>query len=348
MHLVAIQAALDEDAYASGRSFADWIDALARRAMAAVPRDGAPVLLAFPEAIGMPLLFTLGGSGRVAGSRDPWQAAWRGFAGRWGEVAAAAWRYRAPGPAALHLARAVAVHGAYVGAFRAAAAATGATVVAGSAFLPDVEEEAARGRHVVSRRVYNVAYTFAPGGALLGRSRKVFLTPGLESRIGLSRGRIDDLGVMLAPCGPLGVAVCLDGWYDGVLAALDARGAQIVVQPSANHASWDRPWPPDPTSTEGEAWLQRGLRAGLQGRVHLRYGLNPMLVGEVFGFAPRGRSSIVANAQAVQHAWAEGRPGVVTLAPTADEAAVVVATVDLPRATAATVADGGRDGRIGP
>jgi predicted amidohydrolase len=329
VHLVAVQAALSEDPYGSAERFAAWTMRLAREAMAGVPEDGGAVLLAFPEAIAMPLLFTLGRAREVAGSGTLAEAARRSLRGHWGEVLAAAWRHRAPGPAAVHLARALEVHEAYVGAFRAVARSTGATVVAGTAFLPEIEVEASRGSQVTGRRVHNVAYSFAPGGALLGRSRKVFLTPGLESHVGLVGGALSDLSVMRAPCGRVGVAVCLDGWHEGVVAALDAQGAEMLVQPSANDAAWTRPWPPDPSVSEGEAWLGRGLRALLQGRVNLRYGLNPMLVGEAFGFAPRGRSSVLANATLVPGPWAEGREGVVALAPDAEREAIVRASVEL-------------------
>ena len=328
VHLVAVQAALSEDVYRSAESFAAWTLRLGRAALAEVPADGAPVLLAYPELLAMPLAFTLGG-GRAEGSATLLEAAWRSLRGGWAAVAAAAWRHRAFGPAAALLARAPAVYDAYVGAFREVARTTGATVVGGSALLPDIDLEAARGRHVTARRVYNVSYTFAPSGALLAPSRKAHLTPGLEARIGLARGRVEDLPVLRTACGPVGVAVCLDGWYQGVVAALDAAGAQVVVQPSANDASWTRPWPPDPSVEEGEAWLGRGLRALLQGRVNVRYGLNPMLVGDAFGFSPRGRSSVLANASLVRHAWAEGREGVVALAPGAEHEAFVVATAEL-------------------
>lgn len=341
VHLVAVQAALREEAYAGPEAFSEWVGALADRALEATPSDGSPVLIAFPEAIGMPLALTLDDPGRVRGSRALTEAVERALRARWREVLTAAWRHRVPGPAAAHLARAETVYDAYVDAFRAAARRTGATVVAGTAFLPDVDEEAARGRHISSRRVYNVAYTFGPGGSFLGRARKAFLTRGLESRVGLSRGRIDDLEVMHTPCGRLGVAVCLDGWYDGVIGRFDGLGAELVVQPSANDASWSRPWPADPQLTEGEAWLARGLRAQLQGRLHLRYGVNPMLVGGVFGFEPRGRSSIVANAALVQHDWVEGQEGVVALADSDRDEAVVAASVELPGGRESSrVADG--------
>lgn len=329
VHLAAVQAALSEEPYRSAEDFAAWIGRLARDAADAASGAADELLVAFPEAIGLPLLFTLADSASVAGSTSLLDAAWRSLRGRWGELAGALWQFGVFGPSAVLLARAVAVHDAYVGAFREAARATGATLVAGTAFLPDIDWEAGRGTHVTCRRVYNVAYTFAPGGTLLGRTRKVHLTPGLESRVGLSRGRVEDLRVMAAPFGNLGVAVCLDGWYEGVVAALDAQGAEVLVQPSANAASWTRPWPPDPRLSEGDAWLERGLRALLQGRVHLRYALNPMLVGEAFGFAPRGRSSVLANVRHRQHAWIDGTPGLVAMAESSEGEDIVGATVEL-------------------
>lgn len=323
-----------EDAYASAERFAEWVLDLGERALSGLPSDGAPVVLAFPELIALPLTFTLAGAGgaggAVRGSADVLAAGLRSLRGDWRQVLAAALRHRALGPSAVHLARALAVNRAYVEAFRAVARRTRATVVAGSALLPDVDEEASRRAHLIGTRIHNVAYTFAPGGALLGRSRKAFLTPGLESRAGVARGRVEELPAMRLPWGTLGVAVCLDGWYDGVLAHLDAAGVQVVVQPSANAAEWGRPWPADPRLSEGQAWLTRGMNARLQGRVNVRYGLNPMLVGEAFGFRPRGRSSVLANASLVGGGWVEGVHGVLALAPDSEREAFVHAAVELP------------------
>src|SRR5690606_16237575 len=149
---------------------------------------GVPRLVAFPEAIGLPLLFTppaggLGGEANrdgiagvragdvnaaasgvaaYAGASDVATAALRLLRAEWRAVVSAAWRHRAFGPSALCLARAVPAYRAYTAAFRAAAKAGDAVVVAGSAFLPEVEEEAARGVHVTRPWVHNVAATFAP------------------------------------------------------------------------------------------------------------------------------------------------------------------------------------------
>lgn len=330
--LAAVQARLDVGHVASEEAFASWVTGLARRAVADAP-VGVPRLVAFPEAIGLALPFALRlpDAAEVAAEPDLLRAALRVLRRDATGVLRAAWRYRAFGPSAFFVARALPSYRAYASAFRAAARASDAVVVAGTAFLPDIEEEAARGVHVARPTVHNVAYTYAPGGGLLGRSKKVCLTPGVESRVGIRRGRVEDLPVMRTPAGRVAVAVCLDGWFDGVVSALDGRGAEVLVQPSANDAPWDRAWPPDPTLREGEAWLARGLRAGLQGRTNLRFALNPMLVGEFAGFRPRGRSSILANVARVGEdpGWADPAAGVVALADSADAEEVVTALVAL-------------------
>lgn len=310
--------------YASAEAFRAKVLELAERAVAGL--DDAPRLLAYPEAIGLPLLLLLD-EAPAAGLA----AALRGLARRHGRAAlAAALRHRAGPLRALYAARGPAVHRAYADAFRAAARAAGATVVAGSAFLPRVEEEPSRGLHVADARPANVSYVFSPLGGELARIPKAALTPGAESRAGLRRARREELEPVETPLGRVGVAICLDGFYESVVARYDGLGCRVLVQPSANHAPWDRPWPPDPSLREGEAWLRYGLRARLQGRLHLRYGVNPMLVGEVLGLRPRGRSSIVADAAHRPDARAEGWDGVVALAASADAEEIVRATVTLP------------------
>jgi predicted amidohydrolase len=327
VRLAAVQMRWSAADYRSGDSFAARVLDLSRAAVAGA--DG-PALVAFPELVGLPLLAT------AAGAADALDhglvRALVGWAvrspGRW---AGAAWRHRVGPLAGAYAALAPEAFALQRDAFAAAARATGATVVAGSALLPTVAFEAARGVHVVDPAPQNVALVFAPNGALVGRAAKAFLTSGLERRVGLRPGRVDDLPVLATPVGRLAVAVCLDGWYHHVLERFDGLGAQVVVQPSANDASWRRPWPPDPRRTEEDAWLGLGLRSGVQGRTSLRYGVNPMLVGDLPPLAPRGRSAIVAR---VEHDADEAvpgwGPGLLALAPTADDEAVVAVDVAHP------------------
>lgn len=324
VHLAAVQARMRSEPYRTPEAFAEWIVGLTERAAQGL--DDAPKLVAFPEIIGMPLLLTLSQGGGSSPTRLS-SVALTLLKREWRAVLRAAVQHRAFGPQAFFLARALPAYRAYTDAFSEAARLTGATIVAGTSFLPAVSDEAARGLHITSSRVENAAYTFAPTGNILGRSAKRFLTAGLESRVGLSRGK-GATNVLETPAGRVGVAVCLDGFYSTVLDTLDGLGAQVVVQPSANFAPWARRWPPDGAYSEGEAWLTFGLRRGVRDRQNVRYGVNPMLVGELFGLRAEGRSSIVANPRFLE-AETEGYGGVVALAGSSDQEAIVRVTVPL-------------------
>ena len=326
VHLIAVQAQLRLSNYRSPEAFAAWIAELSQHAVAGL--DDAPKLLAFPETIGLPLLLTLENYADVSRRTRLAGAALTVLRRQWRSVLHAAMRHRALGPQALFVARALPAYRAYVRAFSEAAQRTGATIVAGSSFLPHVEQEASRGLHIADGRVQNVAYTFAPTGTILGRSGKRYLTKGLESRLGLSRAPASNTRVLHTPAGRIGVALCLDGFYSSMLEQLDGAGADIVVQPSANYAPWTRRWPPDETYSEGEAWLGLGLREGVRNRQHICYGVNPMLVGGMFELQAEGRSSIVANPRFLA-AEKGGYGGVLALAHTHTQEEIVRAKVEL-------------------
>ena len=313
--------------YRSAKTFRQKILTLTEKAIAGLPE--VPTLVAFPEAIGFPLLLTLDGFETTKDAASVSNAAFALARVRWRGVLAAAWRYRTFSLSTLYLWRALPAYRAYHDAFAEAARTYRVTIVAGSSFLPHLENEAVRGLHVADKRVYNTAFTFGETGTLLGRTHKVYLNPGAESSSGLQRGRLDDLYAQETPVGRVGVALCLDGFYSSVIERFDGLGAQIIVQPSANHASWERPWPGDASLSEGAAWLRYGLRALVQDRLHLRYGVNPMLVGDVWDLAARGRSSLVANCRFVPEAVLDGHPGLLALAETAERETFVRATVAL-------------------
>ncbi len=338
LHLAAVQVAWSPSLYATPEVFRERMLELGEEAVAGA--GAGPRLVAFPELIGLPLLLTAAGDERALQAPSFGAALARLapiHAQRW---LRSAWRARRLAPAVVYGHYAVEAYRSYFETFAAVARATGAVVVAGSAFLPDVDEEPSRGWHVRDAHVHNAALTFAPSGRLLGRTAKVHLTPGAEQRSGLSRGRLEDLHPVATGLGGVGVAICLDGFHERVLATLDGRRAQLLVQPSANDAPWDRPWPKDPGRRESEVWLGDGLRARLQGRCSLRYGINPMLVGDAFGLRPRGRSSIVANVADAQDVAlarelaAAGLdpelPGLLALAPDAEQGAIVRARVPHP------------------
>ena len=326
VHLIAVQAAMQLSDYRDAERFKDKVLRLTRQAVAGL--DDAPKLVAFPETIGFPLLFTLGEYEAVAKFSRMSQVGRYVLGRHWRTVLHTAWRWRVFGLGALYLSRAIPAYLAYKDAFSEAARSYGITIVAGSHFLPHIEEEATRGVHIAGKHVYNVAYSFAPTGRIINRSSKRYLTPGTETRSGLSHAK-DSVQPFESPVGRVGVAICLDGFYSSVIEQLDGLGTQIVVQPSANHASWDRAWPADPSLSEGEAWLQKGLRAQLGGRLHLRYGVNPMMVGDLWDLRARGRSSLLINRRFME-AETEGYEGVLALAKTDDQEEIVRATLDYP------------------
>ena len=311
-----MQAKLSAAPYETAATFRSYIYDLCERAV-----DGLPTgetLLAFPEAIGFPLAFSLGGVG-VLRETSPRGLARAIIRRDWFCAFSYMLRYRFLGLNGFFSPHAQAAHSAYVAAFAGAARDFGVTIQAGSSFLPKFENEPSRGLHLDSARVYNLAYSFSATGSLLARHPKVHLTGGLESSLNFSKGTLADLTPMHTPLGKLGVAVCLDGFYESVVAHYDALHTDILIQPSANFASWTRPWPADPNLREGEAWLAKGLRARLQTCLNLRYALNPMLVGELWGLRAEGRSSISVNTRHIPGAALEGYMGLAAIAASATE-----------------------------
>lgn len=279
-------------------------------------------LLAFPETIALPLLLSLGHFPAVRHSPSVKAALLAYLQKSWHRVIAAAWRQRHVALSSLYLAQAVPAYLAYKETFAEAARVFGVSIVAGSIFLPRVEEEASRGVHVAEPRVYNTAFSFAPTGTVLGRTPKVYLTAGAESQAGLSKGSLADLRLIHLPVGKVGVAICLDAFYSSVIEHFDGLGAEIIVQPSANHASWHRRWPPNPELSEEEAWLSYGLLKQVQNRQHIRIGINPMMVGKLWDLEASGRSSIVVNTGYYPH-MQMSRAGLAAIAESAYEEAFV-------------------------
>ncbi|HWG84870.1 MAG TPA: nitrilase-related carbon-nitrogen hydrolase [Deinococcales bacterium] len=324
--LAAVQSRIDPDTYASEEAFEEWVLAQARHATSG--RDPAePALMAFPELLGMPLAFGLTGLlGRGATLGD----AVRGLLTReWRQALYLGASKRNLTPSAFLLPGAKRVHRAVVRAFSRAARETNSTVVGGSAFLPVVDDEAALGTFLASARVRNLAYTFAPTGALVARSAKMRLTRGLESSIGLAGGNLTDVVTADTTAGRSCTLICYDAFFETALERADGLGASILVQPSANARPWDGPWSADRTLREGEEWLRRGPAARIQGRANLAYCLNPMLVGTLLGLEFEGRSSLIANLPltGLPAGSLPDAPGVLAITRDARSQAVVTARV---------------------
>jgi predicted amidohydrolase len=289
--LACVQSKLELEAYQSGDDFATWVLEQTQSALEARdPSEAA--LLAFPELIGLPLAFFLE---RQVKANSAQVAALELLRESWAEALGLGVRHGRLLPANLLLPRALEVFAAFKWAFSRAARETNSFIVAGSAFLPGIEDEAARDTFLTDARVQNLSFTFAPSGLIVSRQPKINLTKGLESNLGLARGRLEDLLVTRLPFADVSTLICFDAFFERALERADALGAQILIQPSANAARWDGPWSADPSLTEGVEWWRRGPASKIQGRVNIRYCLNPMLVGRLFELEFEGRSSIAVN-----------------------------------------------------
>lgn len=316
LHLACVQVELRADDYASEAAFwgrvEGWMEAIRRRA----GRDG-PLLVAFPEDIGTFMVFF--GHGDILRSATTLPEAIAALIRRHRmAVLLQRLRCRAGWVRALALALGERVERAYRRIFSEAARRYRAFVVAGSAVLP------APYRPCVTS---NVSYVFGPNGELLGWQPKTHLTP-IEGpgKLDIAPAPLTELKVIPTSIGKLGVAICLDAFQDAVIERLTGAGADILVQPSANPGPWT---PEQQLDWKRSAW--RAVRQWPQ----LRWGLNPMMVGELLGLRFEGQSSIVS---AWPELWQPGayqaledEGGFVSIAPSATQEAVLVASVPTAR-----------------
>ncbi len=287
--LAVVQSKLEPEAYQTKDSFSAWMLEQSQKALA-TREAGQAALLAFPELIGLPLYFFLERQTKASKIQE---AALELLQSTWREGLQLGWRR--PAIANALLPRAIEVHTAMLAAFSAVARGFNTYVVAGSSFLPFVDEEAAKGIHIADARVQNVSYLFSPSGRLLSRTAKINLTKGLESSLGLHRARLEDWKPTQTKIGNIGILICYDAFFDSCIQHADATSTQILVQPSANAAKWTGAWSADPKRIEGEEWLARGAIKRIQGAEHIQAVLNPMLVGRLFDLEFEGCSSIGFN-----------------------------------------------------
>ncbi|MER3480189.1 MAG: nitrilase [Meiothermus sp.] len=285
VHLVAVQAQIQPAAYRSAESFRKRVLSLARAAVAGLP-EGEPRVVAFPEAFALPLVFWLETPQEIVGAPSALSAAATLLRRRWPQ----ALRLAVPSPAVFFHLRGLEVWPVYEAVFREAAQEARAYLVAGSIFSPPVDWEPARGYHPAARAVFNQTLLVSPHGTILSRIPKVNLTRDERGSF-LSGG---PLGQQIAQTkiGKLATLICLDAFHQRLGEWVDAQGAWLLVQPSANAARWNGPWSADPRQIEGEVWLREGLAKKLEARENLRYGLNPMLNGEFYTLSFEGRSGI--------------------------------------------------------
>jgi len=327
INLVAVQASPELADYASAHAFHTKMAALAQRAVAAVDRRH-PTLVAFPEAIGLFLTFVPFHYDDIKHCRTFRQALLKVLSRRLPSFLGTMWRHKLPSlRRAVFLDAALAAEKIYADTFASLAREHGVYLLAGSLYTPPIEEEAVKGRYILSTSVYNTSYLFSPQGVILRRIPKVNLVEPMETVAGFGRGLKSELCPVDTNLGRIGVLICYDAFHHTLVEHYDSLGADILVQPSYNNDRWDGPWSAGRGLTEGQAWLRFGLPSMIQGRENIRYGVNPMMVGQIFDLVGGGRSSISINT---------GRPGasledaLLAIATTPDGEEIVAATVDAP------------------
>jgi len=320
VQLTAVQYRYRPEDYVSSEAFLACVDSIVARATPNTPE--IPHVIAFPEMFALPLLFGL----RVPEVlyQDTLPAALRPWLKRYGVQIL---QHLSSGVASILRPTAVDAFQIYVETFSQVAKKYNAMIIAGSGLFPAIDHEPSRGWQAVSRQVYNKGDVFAATGKRMGEVRKQQLTV-LERRLGITPASTHP-PVVHTPWGNLAVTMCLDGFYDGIISHLDGQGAHVIIQPSANFARWDGAWTASDAYLEGDAWLKFGLRHTIQDREHIRYGVNPMMVGSLWGMVMEGRSSILTNTR-YQQAQCEGYAGVLKLAPTAYADALLSVNVMLP------------------
>ena len=325
LNLVAVQARMTLADYADGAAFRRKIGALAEQAVMAANPD-YPTLVVFPEGIGLYLSFVPFYWSRLAGATSLGQAA-RALAPVLPGLAWRAVRRRVWSPSIIAVEHAVAAEAIYRETFSEVAARHRIYVVAGSMFLPYVDHDPIGGSRVLDRRARATSYTFGPTGTLLGRTHKVHFAPGLEARLGLTPGAAESLQPMQTAIGNIGVLICMDGFYNSLWERMDGLGTHVLAMPSYEMSHWEQASWLDPQIRQGEQWLRDGMPTLIQGRENIRYGLNPMLVGDVLGLCAEGRSTICANTGDAR-TWPP--EAIIAMAPDPAAEAVVAACVEAP------------------
>jgi predicted amidohydrolase len=294
INLVAIQAKPVMSDYADAEAF--------YRKMAALMDDAArkvdfstPTLVAFPEGIGLPLAFVPQTYHQIGDARTIAKVLLRAIPRNLPRFLGALMRYRTSVVRTVFLETALEAEDIYVSTFSTLAREHGVYLAGGCIYLPHIEDEAVKGRHVVSRAVYNQSYLFNPHGICLRRTPKINLAPPTEPKFGFSPGNRADVMPVDTKIGRLGTLVCYDAFHRSLIERMDAMGVEVLINPSHNERRWETPAGFNPAISVGEAWLQHGAPAMIQGREHLRFAISPMLVGPVFDVQSHGQSRICQN-----------------------------------------------------
>jgi predicted amidohydrolase len=324
VNLVAVQAKPVMSDYADAEAFYDKMAALMQRAVKSVDRS-LPTLVAYPEGIGLPLAFVPQTYHQIGDAKTIFQVFLRAVPKNLPRFSRAVLKFRTSFFRTVFLETALEAEDIYVSTFSTLAREYGVYLSAGCIYLPHIEEEAVKGRHVTSKAVYNQSYLFSPTGVCLRRTPKINLAPPTEPRFGFSPGNRADVLPVDTKMGRLGTLVCYDAFHRSLIERMDAMAVEIIVNPSHNERRWDAPAGFNKSITVGEVWMRHGLPTMIQGREHLKYGVSPMLVGPVFDIRSHGQSRICRNLGRID---ADPHDSLLAEA-SVDEEDIIYATVDV-------------------
>jgi predicted amidohydrolase len=324
VNLIAVQARPELKDYRDPEAFYRKMAGLASRAVAEVD-TALPTLIAFPEAIGLYLSFVPFYYESIKDCKTLKAAMARILSRNIWKFVRAAIKYRTFGISTFFLSTALEAERIYSETFSTLAREHGVYLLAGSIFLPQIEQEAAKGRFVARSGVRNISYLYSPTGKCLYRTPKVNLVPGQETGI-FEAGSCSELLPVETSLGRIGTLICYDGFHQSLIERYDALGVEIVVKPSYNTHHWNSPWSFDKNIKEGQAWMRNGVTSLIQDCENIKYGVNPMMVGRIFDLDAEGLSTIAINRN-LREATAE--TDILAIATNPAEEEIVTATVEI-------------------
>lgn len=294
VNLVAVQVRAKLEDYASGEAFRSRMAGLMEQAAAKVDFS-LPTVVVYPETVGLWLSFVPQVYHQIKDCTTIRHALVRGIPRNLPRFLGACWRFRTVGVRTIFLETALESEAIYVETFSALARQYRCYLQAGTLYVPPIEDEPVKGRHLLGRQVYNTAYLFGPNGLLLQRVPKRNLAPPLEHKFGFTGGDKTDLTPIDTPLGRMGILVCYDGFHQSLVEYYDSLGVQIILNPSHSDRSWEQPTGFNNAITVGEAWERHGVASLIQGRLNLRYAVVAMMAGRVLDLEGQGSSHIARN-----------------------------------------------------
>ena len=325
-NLVAVQVRAAIDDYANGKTFRRRMAGLMEKAAETVDFS-MPTIVCFPETIGLWLSFVPEVYSEIKDAKTIQQAIIRGIRPNLGRFLRACWKFKTVGVTTIFLETALEAEAIYRETFSDLAKKYNCYIQPGTIYVPMIEDEPVKGRHITGRDVYNMAYLFNPKGVILQRVPKHNLSPPLEHKFHFASGDRLDLHPVNTALGRMGILICYDGFHESLVEQYDSLDVEIVLNPSHSDRNWEQPAGFNKAITVGEAWERHGVAAMIQGRPNIKYAVVSMMAGRVFDLEGQGCSHIACNAGEV---GAPSEQWLLAQASSHTSEEIVVAQIEIP------------------